>query len=81
MEIPTRNLLSAALCLRIRSAFAAEEEPSRDQLALVIAHVTVIDATGAAARQDTTVVVLGDRIATIGNSKQMPIPKAARVVD
>lgn len=76
-----RNVLSAALFLGIAFALAAQEKPSDDSSALVIAHVTVIDATGAHARPDATVVVLGGRITAIGKSGETPVPKAARVID
>src|SRR5262249_35626351 len=41
----------------------------------------VIDATGAPARPDMTVVVTGDRITTVGKSSQVRVPEGARVVD
>ena len=44
-------------------------------------HVTVIDATGAAAKPDQTVVVIGNRIAQIGPFKSVTLPKDAQVVD
>jgi imidazolonepropionase-like amidohydrolase len=48
---------------------------------LVINHVTVIDATGAAARKDQTVVITGGRISRIGKAGQLAVPKNARLVD
>lgn len=48
---------------------------------LVLADVTVIDATGAAARHDMTVVISGERIAALGKAGTIDIPKGARVVD
>jgi cytosine/adenosine deaminase-related metal-dependent hydrolase len=41
----------------------------------------VIDATGAPARPDTTIVIVGDRIAEIGTSGKARVPKADQVVD
>jgi imidazolonepropionase-like amidohydrolase len=76
-----RLILSAVLCLKVATILSAQQEPLTDQTSLAIAHVTVIDATGASARPDSTVVVIGDRIAKIGNSGKIPIPKSARVVD
>jgi tetratricopeptide (TPR) repeat protein len=81
MGIPARNVLSAALGLGIVSTLAAQQQLSPDQAPLVVAHVTVIDATGSPAQPDTTVIVLGDRIAALGPSAQVSIPAAARVVD
>jgi imidazolonepropionase-like amidohydrolase len=48
---------------------------------LAIAHVTVIDATGAAARSDMTVLVSNQHIAMIGSSATTAIPRGAQVVD
>ena len=44
-------------------------------------HVTVIDCTGTAARSNSTVVVTGGRISTVGPSEIVTIPAGARVVD
>jgi len=56
----------------------AEDAPAKS---LVITGVTVIDATGAPARPDMTVVVTGDRITAIGKSGEVGVPEGARVVD
>jgi imidazolonepropionase-like amidohydrolase len=48
---------------------------------LAITHVNLIDATGAPVRTDMTVLVEGKRISEIGKSAEMPVPKAAKVVD
>lgn len=47
----------------------------------VILHVTVIDATGAEAAPDQTLVIKGDRIIALGRSGEIAIPKNARIVD
>jgi imidazolonepropionase-like amidohydrolase len=48
---------------------------------LAITHVTVIDCTGAPAKPDMTVLIVGDRIADIGSSAIVAVPKNARVLD
>ena len=48
---------------------------------LAIEHVTIIDATGAPARADMTVVVVGNRIGSIGRSRALRPPAGAQVVD
>lgn len=48
---------------------------------LVFTHVTVIDATGAPANSDMTVVITGDRITEIGKTQRVGVPKNAQVVD
>jgi len=44
-------------------------------------HVTVTDVTGAPSMADATVIVAGDRIAAVGKSGKVRIPKDAQVVD
>ncbi len=48
---------------------------------LAITGVTVIDATGAPARPDMTVVVTGDRITAVRKTAEVGVPEGARVVD
>src|SRR5215203_2235925 len=47
----------------------------------VFAHVTVIDATGAPAKPDMTVVIIGNRIAALGETGKVRVPKVAQIVD
>ena len=49
--------------------------------ALAISHVTVIDMSGAAPLRDQTVVIAGERIATLGPSGAIAVPRGAQVVD
>ena len=48
---------------------------------LAFRHVNVIDATGSPVRPDMTVVVEGQRIAYLGKSGHVQIPKSAKIVD
>ena len=48
---------------------------------LAITRVTIIDATGAAAKPNMTVVIAGGRIAAIGESGKLRLPKGAQVID
>ncbi len=48
---------------------------------LVIEHVTVIDATGAPAKPDMTVVVTRGRIAALGKTGDVALPEGARRLD
>ncbi len=48
---------------------------------LVFTHVTIIDATGAPAQPDRTVVIRGDRITEIGKTGTVHAPQGAHVVD
>src|SRR5262245_36087630 len=56
----------------------AEDAPAKS---LAITGVTVIDATGAPARPDMTVVVTGNRITAVGKSGEVGVPEGARVVN
>ena len=48
---------------------------------VALTHVRVVDGTGAAARNDQTIVINGDRIASIGSFDTTTIPPEARVLD
>jgi len=48
---------------------------------IAFTHVTVIDATGAAAKPDMTVIVEGEKIAAVGKFGEVPPPKKAQVID
>ncbi len=69
--------------LLLLPALLAQSQPSSQTQAkpLVFTHVTVIDATGAAAKPDMTVVVTGDRITGLGKSGKVRVPREAQVVD
>src|SRR5690554_4383206 len=69
-----RALLGAALALM----WAA---PSRAQDQIIIRNVTVIPMTGAEPAANQTVVILGDRIWTLGPSTSFTAPAGARIVD
>ena len=72
-----RIRLSLLIALGIPFPLAAQE--ARKPLAFT--HVTVIDCTGDPPKPDMTVVVTGDRIAAIGKTGDVVIPKDARVID
>jgi imidazolonepropionase-like amidohydrolase len=65
-----------ACCLLCPLMAAAQKDDS-----LVIAHVTVIDCTGAAAKPNSTVLVTGGLISAVGPSETVTIPSGARVID
>ena len=73
-------LLFLLVCLLPVGLFAQQGDNNR-QKALVFTHVTVIDATGAPAKPDMTVVVRGDRIEALGKTANLDTPENAHVVD
>ncbi len=64
-----------------RNEQAAAVNAGHGQKTLVFTHVTVIDATGAPAKPDMTVVIKGDRIAALGKTANLDMPENAHVVD
>jgi len=54
---------------------------ARHEPALAITHVTIIDMTDAAPLADQTVVIEKQRIAAIGPSSSVAIPRGAQIVD
>ncbi|MBV9182537.1 MAG: amidohydrolase family protein [Acidobacteria bacterium] len=72
----------AVRILALGLAFFAVARPAlANEKALVFTHVTIIDATGAPARPDSTVVVSGGRIAELGDTGKIGAPKQADIVD
>jgi len=59
----------------------AQERPATSPKDLAFTHVTVIDATGAPAQPDMTVVVSGNRITALGKTGQIAIPRNALVTN
>ncbi|HYP00554.1 MAG TPA: amidohydrolase family protein [Pyrinomonadaceae bacterium] len=76
-----RKLSSLLLTILLPSLVVAQIKTVAQSQSLVITHVTVIDATGAAARPDMTVVITGERIAAVGRTGQVSVPRGARVVN
>ena len=68
----------AALLLLAAGLTVSRENPRR---ALAFTHVTVIDATGAPAQSDMTVVVVDERIVDLGKSRDVRPPFGATIVE
>ena len=51
------------------------------QPTLAISNVTIIDATGAAAKPNMTVIITGDRLTNIAKTGEVAVPKNAQVID
>jgi imidazolonepropionase-like amidohydrolase len=81
-------MATTAACCRFTSLLllplalgATGEAKQPAQPHLVLTHVTVIDASGAPAKPDMTVVITNGRIAALGKTGEAPLPKDARVLD
>jgi len=60
------------------SLLFAQAEQNPQQKPLVISRVTVIDATGAPAQPNMTVVITGDRITALGRDGKVSVPREAQ---
>ena len=69
------------LFLVLAALLFAQAQQSAQPKPLVFTHVTVIDATGAPAKHEMTVVITGSRITELGPTKRVRVPKDAQVVD
>src|SRR4029453_5217412 len=75
-----RILAVLLLCVMPVLLLATPAQNSQTK-SLVFTHVTVIDATGAPAKPEMTVIINGDRITEIGKTGEVRVPKDAQVVD
>jgi imidazolonepropionase-like amidohydrolase len=69
------------LILLLRGLTCAQTTVISPSRPLAFMHVTVIDVTGAPSRSHQTVIVTGNRIAAVGRTGKVRIPKNAQVVD
>jgi len=76
-----RILTLAAFFCAMGAPAAVQALRSAPANSLVIMKVTVIDATGAPAKTDFTVIVRDGRIAELGPSARVRIPEAAQMIE
>ncbi len=76
MRLIPAFLLSLLMSLPL---FAPADRPESQSLAFT--HVTVIDMTASPLKPDMTVLVAGNRIAAIGKTGKLPLPRNALIVD
>jgi imidazolonepropionase-like amidohydrolase len=82
-ERETSRLSSAMMrVFSLAGALAASSLPAVAQQAdrpLAVLNATVVDADGY--RPDQTIIVIGDRLAEVGSTKAITVPRGARIVD
>ena len=76
-----KKILAPLLFWAVPVSVLAQPMQNPQPISVAFTHVTVIDATGAPARPDMTVVIAGDRITELDPAKNVRVPKDARVVD
>src|SRR2546421_3079950 len=70
-----KKALLAMICAAAGTALAQNGQT------VVLEGARLIDGTGSAPRENSAIVIQGDRIAAIGTAGKMQYPKGARVVD
>ncbi len=80
MQEIRRKLLSSLLLLLLPALAAAQPRSDNQSAPLAFTRVTVIDATGAPAKSEMTVVITGERITAIGKADSVRIPRGAQVI-
>src|SRR5215469_8270106 len=78
MHLSSRLIL---LLLLFPVSVQGQVPPSQSDKTFVLLHVTVIDATGAVAKPDMSVVIDGGRIVELDRTGRVRLPKDALVVD
>ncbi|MEK6325324.1 MAG: amidohydrolase family protein [Acidobacteriota bacterium] len=76
-----KRVLAVLLFCVMPVLLLAHPKQNRQPRPLMFTHVTVIDATGAPANSDMTVMIFGDRITELGKTREVRLPKDAQVVD
>jgi len=72
---------SLAVAQRPTLSNAVRQYVAIDTSVLALTHVRVIDGTGAAPRDDQTIIIRDGRIASVGSAASTPAPAGAQVVD
>ena len=81
LRLVSRLIFCTTLFPLISIQMAGQDKFRDPSHVLAITHVTVIDGTGAPPKLDKTVVIVGDRIAQLGDSGSVRVPKEAKVID
>src|SRR6185436_1371178 len=76
-----KTISTMALLLISFALPTAWSQPKLEKNVLAISDVTIIDATGAPAKPNMTVIIIGDRITEIAKTREVAIPKNAQVID
>lgn len=76
-----RKTLALLLLLLLPTLILGQSKPTSKLKPIVFTHVTVIDATGAPAKPDMSVVVADGRIIALGRTGKVRLPKGAEIVN
>ena len=80
-EFAAQPLFAATILLFLGASAFLASCSFRPADILAITHVTIVDMTGAPPRADQTIIMKKERIAAIGTSNAVAIPRGAQVLD
>ena len=87
MRMTVRALVVVSVAQAFRPAFAQQNSEAIENFisvnaeVIALTHVRVIDGTGAAARDDQTIIVRDEAIAALGDAARTPPPDGAKILD
>jgi len=76
-----RKTIALLLILLLPGLLLGQTTAIQSTRPLAITHITVIDVTGEPSKSKMTVIIAGDRIAFVGKSGEVRVPKNALVID
>lgn len=76
-----KRLLPRLLFLTLPGQLFAQSPGNLQSTYLAFTHVTVIDMTGTPPKSNTTVLIAGNRIAAVGPTGRVRIPRGAQIID
>ncbi len=76
-----RGIFTLLLLILLPTSLVAQFKLTAESRPVVFNRVTVIDMTGAPLKPNMTVIVVGDRIATLGKTGKVRLPKNPQIID
>lgn len=76
-----RYIVALQIFLLLSALMLGKTRPAPKQRPLVITHVTVIDATGAPAKPDMSLVIVNGRISALGKTGKVHVPGGAEIIE
>lgn len=76
-----RKLLALSLLLIFVAPLTARQQRVTETSSFAFTHVTVIDTTGTRPKSDMTVVVTGNRIAALGQTGKIRVPRDVQIIN
>src|SRR5258708_12147285 len=76
-----RFMADLLFCLALLTAWVSTFGQTFSSVSIAITHVTIIDPGTSSVETDRTVLIRGNRVASVSSSKDFHTPSGARVID